>query len=170
MSRKCISCQHIKRAEIDRRLAAGEPGNQIAQDYGINPSSLHRHRTNCLKLASSNLIMKETARGTAAVACLPTRGQLGSAYAELKDRIDRIASQAEAEGSLKTALSGLNSVRQTLDSLCRLAAHDEANESAPTNANLDGLVERLIQRFDNEPEMKEKIAQALLEMNDEQSA
>src|SRR6516164_6277671 len=115
MCRKCISCLHIKRAEIDRRLAAGEPRNQIAQDYGITPSSLHRHRTNCLKLASSNLIMKETARGTAAVACLPSRGQLGSAYAELKDRIDRIASQAEAEGSLKTALSGLNSVRQTLD-------------------------------------------------------
>ncbi|OMI11790.1 hypothetical protein BSN85_09905 [Bradyrhizobium brasilense] len=56
----------MKRAEIDRRLTAGEPGNQIAQDYGVNPSSLHRHRTNCLKLASSSLIMKEAARGTAA--------------------------------------------------------------------------------------------------------
>ena len=50
MARKCSTCQHIKRAEIDRRLAAGEPGGQIARDYDLNPSSLHRHRTNCLKL------------------------------------------------------------------------------------------------------------------------
>src|SRR6516164_1694921 len=78
MSRKCSTCQHVKRAEIDRRLAAGEPGSQIAKDYDINPSSLHRHRANCLKLASSNAIMKETARGTAAVACLPTRDELGN--------------------------------------------------------------------------------------------
>ena len=41
MSRKCSTCQHVKRAEIDRRLAAGEPGSEIAKDYGINPSSLH---------------------------------------------------------------------------------------------------------------------------------
>ena len=68
MSRKCSTCQHVKRAEIDRRLAAGEPGNQIAEDYGLNPSSLHRHRSNCVRLASSNAIMKEVARGTAAVA------------------------------------------------------------------------------------------------------
>jgi transposase-like protein len=82
MSRKCTTCQHIQRAEVDRRLAAGEPSSEIARDYGINPSSLHRHRANCLKLASSSAIMKETARGTAAVACLPTRDELGTAYAE----------------------------------------------------------------------------------------
>ena len=80
MARRCNTCQHVKRAEIDRRLAAGEPGNQIAADYRLNPSSLHRHRVNCLKLGSSNAIMKEVARGTAAVACLPSRDDLGSAY------------------------------------------------------------------------------------------
>jgi hypothetical protein len=63
MARKCGTCQHIKRAEIDRRIAAGEPGGQIARDYDLNPSSLHRHRTNCLKLSSSNAIMKEVCRG-----------------------------------------------------------------------------------------------------------
>ena len=35
MARKCSTCQHVKRADIDRRLAAGEPGNQIAQHYGL---------------------------------------------------------------------------------------------------------------------------------------
>src|SRR5947199_10146978 len=105
MARKCSICQHVKRAEVDRRLAAGEPGNQIARDYQLNPSSLHRHRVNCLGLSSSNAIMKEIARGTAAVTCLPSKEELNGAYFELRGRIDQIVSQAEREGSLNIAIS-----------------------------------------------------------------
>src|SRR5436305_8848679 len=124
MARKCSTCQHVKRAEIDRRLAAGEPGNQIAQDYELNASSLHRHRSNCLGLPSSNAIMKQVSRGTAAVACLPTKDDLNGAYFELRTQIDQIVTQAKQQGSLQVALSGLNSIRQTLDSLSRLAGFD----------------------------------------------
>jgi hypothetical protein len=98
-------------------LAAGEPGNQVARDYDLNPSSLHRHRVNCLGLSSSNAIMKEAARGTAAIACLTSKDDLNNAYFELRARIDRIVSQAEEQGSLAVAISGLNSIRHTLDSL-----------------------------------------------------
>ena len=128
MGRKCSTCQHIKRAEIDRRLAAGEPGNQIAHDYDLNPSSLHRHRTNCLGLASSNVIMKEVSRGTAAVACLPSKDELGSRLFRPAGQIDQIVSQARAQGSLQVALSGLNAIRQTLDSLSRLAGFDGSKD------------------------------------------
>ena len=86
MATKCSTCQPVKRAAIYRRLAAGEPGNQIAADYDLNPSSLHRHRVNCLNLSSSNATMKEIARGTAAVACLPSKDDLGSAYFDLRAR------------------------------------------------------------------------------------
>jgi hypothetical protein len=92
------------RAEIDRRLAAGEPGSQIAKDYKLNPSSFHRHRTNCLKLASSNIIMKEAARGTAAIACLPSKEHLKGAYFDLRGQIDDIVAEAKAKGSLQIAL------------------------------------------------------------------
>src|SRR6516162_8879232 len=109
MARKCSTCQHTKRAEIDRRLAAGEPGNQIAADYGLNPSSLHRHRTNCLGLKSSNAIMKEVSRGTAAVICLPSKEDLNGAYFDLRAQIDEIVIQAKDKGSLQIALNGLNS-------------------------------------------------------------
>jgi hypothetical protein len=176
MARKCRTCQHVKRAEIDRRLAAGEPGNQIAQDYDLNPSSLHRHRSNCVGLSSSNKIMKEVSRGTAAVACLPTKDDLNAAYFELRTQIDQIVSQARAEGSLQVALSGLNSIRHTLDSLSRLAGHDrqgaQVNVAVQTNVNVDLrlIAERLIRRFDHEPELKARIAQALLEVDDEQRA
>jgi len=176
MGRKCSACQHIKRGEIDRRLAGGEAGNQIAHDYGLNPSSLHRHRSNCLGLSSSNTIMKEVARGTAAVVCLPSKDELGTAYFGLTTQIDQIVSQAREQGSLQIALSGLNSIRQTLDSLSRLAgfggSKTEVNVAVQTNVNLDvkQIAERVIEKFDREPELKAQIAQALLELDHDQAA
>jgi hypothetical protein len=174
MARKCRTCQHIKRAEIDRRLAAGEPGNQIASDYGLNSSSLHRHRANCLGLGSSNAIMKEVSRGTAAVACLPSKDDLSTAYFDLRGRIDQIVSEAQKAGSLQIALSGLNSIRQTLDSVSRLAGFDrqgtQVNVAVQTNVNLEQITERIILKFDREPELKARIAQAILEVDNEQTS
>ena len=176
--RQCNTCQHLKRPEIDRRLAAGEPSAQVARDYGLNPSSLHRHRVNCLKLGSSNVIKKEAARGTAAIALLPSKENLGVAYLELRQRIDQIVAQAEQQGSLPVAISGLNSIRQTLDSLARLTGHvgapagTQVNVAVQTNVNVEvaQIAERLIKHFDREPELKARIAQALVEMDHEQAA
>ena len=170
MSRNCRTCQHLKRPEIDRRLAAGEPVAQVARDYDLNLSSLHRHRTNCLKLGSSNQIMKAAAQGSAAIALLPSKENLSSAYGELRARIDQIVEQAQEQGSLNVAISGLNSIRQTLDSLARLAGHlqpagTQVNVAVQTNVNAGAaqIAKRLIQQFDREPEIKARIAQALLE-------
>jgi|SRR6185437_13125424 len=175
MSRACSTCQHLKRSEIDRRLAAGEPAAQVARDYELNASSLHRHRTNCLKLASSNTIMKETARGSAAVALLPSKETLSDAYFELRNKIDQIVTQAEQQGSLAVAVSGLNSIRQTLDSLARLAGHTAGAQvnfavQSNVNINLTLIVDRLIKHFDHDPELKARIAQALAESDDEPNA
>ena len=120
--------------------------------------------------------MKETARGTAAVACLPSKENLNEAYFELRTRIDGIVSQAEQQGSLQIALSGLNSIRHTLDSLSRLAGFDrqetQVNVAVQTNVNVDLalIAERVIQKFDHEPELKARIAQALLEVDNEHAA
>ena len=175
--RNCKTCQHLKRPEIDRRLAGGEPVAQVARDYDLNPSSLHRHKSNCLKLGSSNQIMKEAARGSAAVALLPSKENLGGAYADLQRRIDEIVTQAQQQGSLNVAISGLNSVRQTLDSLARLAGHlqpagTQVNVAVQTNVNVGAvqIAERLIQKFDHEPELKARIAQALKEVGHEHSS
>ena len=126
MSSTCRTCQHFKRPEIDLRLAAGEPSTQVASDYDLNSSSLHRHRMNCLGLGSSKASIKDVARGSAAVALLPSKEMLSGAYFDLRARIDQIVAQAEQQGSLAVAVSGLNSLRQTLDSLARLAGHDRA--------------------------------------------
>jgi hypothetical protein len=174
MSRVCTTCQHVKRPEIDRRVAGGEPVAQVARDYDLNLSSLHRHKTNCLKLGSSNQIMKEAARGSAAVALLPSKENLSGAYFELRARIEQIVEQAQEQGSLKVAIAGLNSIRQTLDSLARLAGHlqpagTQVNVAVQTNVNVGArqIAERLIQKFDHEPQLKAQIAQALMEVDDE---
>jgi hypothetical protein len=174
MTRPCNTCQHLKRPEIDRRLAAGAPVAQVARDYDLSSSSLHRHKSNCLKLASSNQIKKEAARGSAAVAMLPSKENLGDAYFDLRTRIDQIVEQAQEQGSLNVAISGLNSIRQTLDSLARLAGHlqpasTQVNVAVQTNVNAGArqIAERLIQKFDHEPELKTRIAQVLLEENHE---
>ncbi len=174
MTRPCSTCQHLKRPEIDRRLAGGEPAAQVARDHEINLSSLHRHKTNCLKLASSNQIKKDAAQGSAAIALLPSKENLSSAYADLRTRIDDIVAQAEQQGSLHVAISGLNSIRQTLDSLARLAGHlqpagAQVNVAVQTNVNIGvvQIAERLIQAFDHEPELKARIAQTLFEEDHE---
>jgi hypothetical protein len=171
--RTCNTCQHLHRSDIDRRLAAGEPTARIAQAYGLTQSSIYRHRTNCLKLASSNAITKEAARGTAALTLLPSKETLSGAYFELRERIDQIARQAEQQGSLKVALAGLNSIRQTLDSLARLSSHDGDVDVAVQNnvtLDLDRIVERVIGHFDHEPQIKERIAHALLALDRERTA
>jgi hypothetical protein len=164
----------LKRPEIDRRLAAGEPAAQVARDYDLNPSSLHRHRTNCLKLAPASVIKREAARGSAAVALLPSKETLSDAYFDLRDRIDQIATQAQHEGSLKIALSGLSAVRQTLDSLARLASQDRAagNDGGPAGRHAQPEIDtatiaaRLLREFDQEPEIKARIAKALIDWDD----
>jgi hypothetical protein len=102
--------------------------------------------------------------------------ELNTAYFDLRAQIDQIVSQARAEGSLQVALSGLNSIRHTLDSLSRLAGFDrqatQVNVAVQTNVNVDmrQIADRLIEKFDREPELKARIAQALLKVDDEQDA
>ena len=109
------------------------------------------------------------------MALLPSKETFGGAYFELRTRIDQIVAQAEQQGSLRVAVSGLNSIRQTLDSLARLAGHTggaQVNVAVQTNVNVNlaQVAERLIKQFDHEPELKARIAQALMEVDDEQSA
>jgi hypothetical protein len=75
--------------------------------------------------------MKEASRGTVALASLPSPNELGRAYGDLCGRIDEIVEQARQTGSLAVALQGLNVLRQSLDSVSRLAGH--ANQSDGVN-------------------------------------
>jgi hypothetical protein len=88
----------LKRPEIDRRLAAGEPSTRIAHDYALSASSVHRHRVN--KLGSSNEIRKDAARGSAAVALLPSKEHLSGLLLGMIPQIDDICAEAREKESL----------------------------------------------------------------------
>jgi hypothetical protein len=172
--RTCNTCHHLKRPDIDRRLAAGEPVATVARDYDLSVSSVQRHRANCVGLASSNEIVKAAARGTAAVALLPSKESFSYDFAKLKTQIEEIVTQAQNEGSLELALKGLNSIRQTLESLARLAGHlqpanTQVNVAMQNTVNVGTaqIAEGLIKTFDHEPQLKARIAQALLEVSHE---
>ena len=105
---------------------------------------------------------------------MPSKDELNSAYTELCQRIDQIVKQAEQEGSLRVAIAGLNSIRQTLDSLARLAGYDrridtQVNVAVENNIKLEisSFAERLVRAFDHEPDVKSRIAQALLQMEEQ---
>ena len=92
-------------------------------------------------------------------------------------RIDQVVEQAQQERSLNVAIAGLNSIRQTLDSLARLAGHlqpasTQVNVAVQTNVNVDArhIAERLIREFDHEPELKARIARVLLEDDHEHTS
>ena len=68
-------------------------------------------------------------------------------------------------------------MRDNLDSLMRLAGHDrpegpQVTVAVQNNVNIDlsQLADRLINKFDCEPELKARIAQALVEIDDDQQA
>ena len=92
-------------------------------------------------------------------------------YFDLPAQIDEIVAQAKAEGSLPIALKGLNSIRQTLDSLSRLSGFDQQgphiNVAVQTNVTVEirAIAKRLIKEFDHEPDLKARIARALLEID-----
>jgi hypothetical protein len=166
MPRPCATCHHIKRSEIDKRLAAGEPVKAVAREFGLNFSSLNRHRVQCVMLPTSNKINREASQGTVALANLPSRDELGFAYEHLRIRCDAIATKAEAAGSLSVALAGLKEVRSTLDSIVRLAGHaapSPATVAVQINNNFDAdaMFRRLLSKLDDAPEARARVAQAL---------
>ena len=84
------------------------------------------------------------------------------------NRIDEIIAEARSNGSLQTALNGLNSIRHTVNDLARLAgfppaASAQVNVAVQTHVDVGAvqIAERLIEAFDQKPELKAQIAQVL---------
>jgi hypothetical protein len=103
---------------------------------------------------------------------LPSKETLSGGYFDLCTRIDQIVAQAQQEGSLKVALAGLNSIRQNLDSLARLGGHTAAptaqvNVAVNTSVQLDltRISKCLLDAFDHEPEIKARMATALVSLD-----
>jgi hypothetical protein len=100
----------------------------LGREFGLGRMSLHRHRLKCIGMPPANSpeiidARREPSRATAALAMLPDREELGAMYLDVRERLHVIIEQAEKQGTGAISVAGLNAVRQTLDSLSRLAGH-----------------------------------------------
>ncbi|VTZ52676.1 hypothetical protein MPC4_90151 [Methylocella tundrae] len=139
MSRPCSVCTHPRRAEIDRALVKEVAERTLAKDFGLSRSAINRHKTTCAGLAKVGTkqvreARHEISRGTVALALLPSPEQLAEMYAALGQRIDAIVEAAAKQNSLTVALNGLGQLRQTWDSVSRLAGHTQPQ---PTQVNVN---------------------------------
>ncbi|MGA3340874.1 MAG: hypothetical protein ABSD11_09635, partial [Methylocella sp.] len=128
MTRPCSICSHPNRASIDRRLAANETVRALAKELGVPKSTLQRHKSVCAGLNSSDAreAQREIVRGTIALATLPSKETMAEKYDALGARIDEIIEAAKGSGSLLVAIQGLGQLRQTFDSISKLAGHTTA--------------------------------------------
>jgi hypothetical protein len=158
MSRPCLTCQHLHRAAIDRRLASGEPLKRLAAEYGLSHTNLRRHRNNCIGIAAAPIIMKQAAKASAALAILPTRDELGQAYVDLRTRIDDIVQEARGAGSLAVALQGLTGIRQTLDSLTKLslpASSQPTQVTVNVELSINAAVQQIVEAIGPAPSLEQ---------------
>jgi hypothetical protein len=145
MGRLCGVCQHPKLHEINRRLAAGEPGHAVARSYSIARSSMQRHRAKCAGLPNAAVISQIATQDAIIAASLPSREELGSHYAYLRAQIDEVVAKARSSGSLSIALSGLDMLRRNLDSVARLAIEQQPSAPGVTvNVNVCDVVNQLL--------------------------
>jgi hypothetical protein len=112
MGRSCTVCRHPERAQIDRRLVAGDPAAMISSDFvGLGERAVQRHRNDHLPA----VLLKAEAASEAA------RGD--RLLADLKDLHQRtltILGQAEQAADHATALRAIQQARGNLELLSRL--------------------------------------------------
>jgi hypothetical protein len=119
----------------------------LANELGVPKSTLQRHKSLCAGLKAPTIEeSREPTRGTVALALLPSKEDMAQRYADLGARIDQIIEAAKGSGSLMVAIQGLGQLRQTFDSISKLAGHTAP--AAPQinigiQINADSIAEKL---------------------------
>src|SRR4051812_32973538 len=131
MPQTCTVCRHEERAQIDTALIENEPLRNIAERFGLTPTSLHRHKQHL----STELIMAKQAYEVAQATTLLDHLQ------SLISRLDRLAHKAEEDRAWPAAIGALREIRGCLTLLAQLTGELEA--SRHTNVHLSVAFERV---------------------------
>ncbi len=113
MPRPCSICIHPKRAEIDAALVAGGAYRNVATRFDAGPSSVKRHTEHI----SLTMAKAEQAREVTEAA---HGGTLLEQIAELQGDARRIATAAEKDGDLRTALAGIRELIRIVEILAKI--------------------------------------------------
>ncbi len=73
MGRRCQICANTRINVINRALLGGATLSEIARRYSLALGSLHRHRSKCLGLPTSQAVTAAPSRLAGIAAALPTR-------------------------------------------------------------------------------------------------
>jgi hypothetical protein len=117
-------------------IANGATDKQIAARNALSRSAVQRHRRD-LGLANATAVAATKSAAFQALAALRSADEVGAAYSSIAERIDTIASRAEAEGSLAVALIGLRELRSTVTAQAALAGHTGASAQVQVNTQVN---------------------------------
>jgi hypothetical protein len=108
MPRVCTICTHQSRRAIEQALVAGEPFRNIASRFGTSTAALKRHKDDHLP---GKIVQAKAAQEV--VEADDLLGQVQS----LKARAMSLLDAAEAQGDIRTALTGIRETRACLELL-----------------------------------------------------
>jgi hypothetical protein len=125
MPRKCSICTHPNRDAIDRALVNRESFRNVAKQFGITVSAIHRHNDAHLP---ASLTKAQEARSVTQADDLLTQVK------SLQSRALSILDRAESAGDLRTAIMAIREARGNLELLAKLLG--ELQESQTVNVLL----------------------------------
>jgi hypothetical protein len=123
--RPCTVCEHGLRAQIDKRIAAGEPLNRIAKSVGLHRLALARHK-------SSHLLQNLVADEIAGPAKAPRpAGSLNDQLRGLVEEATGLLATSRKSGNVRAALAAIKAVHSLVESQAKLldAARADPNGS-----------------------------------------
>ncbi len=157
MPRRCTVCDHAERTEIDQALVRGATLWEIAGNFGISKSAVHRHAEahipEALKLAQR---ASEAAHGDALL------GQV----LDLRDRALGVLTKAEGAEDHRTALAAIREARATVELLAKLVGELDERPvinvatfyASPEWGQIQALVMAVMEPY---PEARQELAQGL---------
>ena len=117
----CKACLHKKRRDIDRQLAQGVPGAEVARRFGVPPRSIYNHVKKHLHHQLVSAVMKQKNRHEV---------DLADDLFNLVQRAKAILDVAEADGRLPLALKAIGELRSTIITLAQIAEMIEKSRAA----------------------------------------
>jgi len=127
MGRKCRTCQHPRRDEIDRLLTSGRSYRTIADGFGLAATSLKRHAN-----AHIPALLAEAHE----VEVVADADDLLSQVTSLKTRMLGLLTQAERARDVRGAVLACREVRENIELLARLLIETERRREEDADERL----------------------------------
>ena len=143
MPRRCSVCSSEHRNDVDRALVAGASYRDIAGQFGLSTSAVHRHAQAHLPRAAADAA-RVAEQGRATDLTLEVR--------ELKGRAMAVLDRAEGLGHLGDAIKAIGEARHAISLLARLEPTATEPGGAPVRVVFVGQKPKRTETADPVPE------------------